>query len=44
LSACNPDCRAAIANCQPAIPIAARQSPIVSLQSLFPRGNSQLSM
>ena len=32
LSACNPDCSAANADCQAAITIAARQTPIVSLQ------------
>src|SRR5438046_7349655 len=43
LSACNPDCSVANANCQPAIPIAARQTPIVSLQSRLQRGKRQLS-
>ena len=43
LSACNPDCSAANANCQPAIPIAAQQTPIVRLQSRLQRDKRQLS-
>src|SRR5207244_7740755 len=43
LSACSPDCNAANVNCQPAIPIAARQTPIVSLQSRLQLGKRQLS-
>src|SRR5438270_13339443 len=39
----NRDCKSANADCQAAIPIAARQTPIVRLQSRLQRGKRQLS-
>src|SRR5437870_12415106 len=39
----NRDCKSANADCQAAIPIAAWQTPIVSLQSRLQRGKRQLS-
>ena len=39
----NRDCKSANADCQAAIPIAARQTPIVRLQSRLQRGKGQLS-
>src|SRR5256884_2986462 len=39
----NRDCKSANGDCQAAIPIAARQTPIVRLQSRLQRGKRQLS-